>query len=58
VLREAAELDSERLQEQGRPPLPATMPYKLRRTYHGKLLDALLGRAGGQHGNVDWATNP
>jgi site-specific recombinase XerD len=33
VLREAAQLASERLQEQGRPPLPTTTPHTLRRTY-------------------------
>jgi integrase len=33
ILREAAGLASERLQEQGRPPLPTTTPHTMRRTY-------------------------
>ena len=33
VLKEAAELATQRLQAEGRPPLPTTTPHTLRRTY-------------------------
>jgi integrase len=33
ILREAAALASERIEQQGRPPLPTTTPHTMRRTY-------------------------